>query len=81
MHGWSTWLVYRLPTYLSLLDQADLAGTADLHLAGLRMVNIQLSTLAGKLKACLDFQTRLKAGEMALVVPLGATAEDFAAEG
>jgi hypothetical protein len=63
------------------LEPGWFSRNSKLALAGLRIVDIQLSTLAGKLKVCINLQTRLEAGEMTLVIPLGATAEDFALEG
>jgi alpha-L-rhamnosidase len=84
MHGWSAWPVYLLSRYLGGV-QPTKPGWSSFAvrpvLAGLDMIDVQLSTPAGKIKVHLEIQEHLGNGEIKLTVRVGSRAKVLPPEG
>ena len=81
MHGWSTWPVYLLPRYLAGLEPTEPGWSrwkCRPVLAGLRSVQVALSTAVGQIKVSLLVDELLGTGEIMLTIPEGSVAEVFA---
>lgn len=84
MHGWSTWPVYLLPRYLAGLEPIEPGWSrwkCRPILAGLRSVQVDLSTPAGEIKISLRVEESQGAGEIMLTIPSESVAEVVAPEG
>ncbi|KAH8679026.1 Six-hairpin glycosidase-like protein [Tricladium varicosporioides] len=85
MHGWSTWPVYLLPRYLGGIKPTEPGWSrcsVKPVLAGLEIVNVQLSTPNGTIKLCLKVQEKsIGTAEMVLRIPHGTIADVYPPEG